>query len=68
MKKYIIFQPWLHVLQLLFCFLGKVTRYTHAHNKDMIVHCIVLTKSLTLHCYKQQDKDDMKNISPETGE
>jgi hypothetical protein len=25
----------------------------------MIVHCIVLTKSLTLHCYKQQENDDM---------
>ena len=49
-------------------FLPKVTRYTHAHNNDMIVHCIVLTQSLTLHCYKQQDNDDMKNISSETGE
>jgi hypothetical protein len=33
-----------------------------------VFHCIVLAKSLTLHCYKQQDNDDMKNISSETGE
>jgi hypothetical protein len=63
MQEYVLFQPWLHVLQLFSFFLRKVTRHTHAHTKDMIVHCIVLTQSLALHCYKQQDNDDMKNIS-----
>jgi len=53
---------------ILFFFLRKATRYTHAHNKDMIVHYIVLTKSLTVHYYKQQDNEDMRNTSSETSE
>jgi hypothetical protein len=47
-------------------FLCKATRYTHAHMKDTIVDCIFLTKYVTLHCYKQQDNEDMRNISSET--
>ena len=37
----------------------------HAHNKAMIVHCNVLAKCFTLHCYKQQDNEDMINTSSE---
>jgi hypothetical protein len=68
MQRYVLFQPWLHVLHFFICFLRKATRYAHAHNNDLIIHYIVLTKSLTSHCYKQQDNEDMRNISSETSE
>ena len=69
MQKYVLFQPWFHVPQFVFLFFStKATRNTHAHNNDMIVHCIGLTQSLTLHCHKQQDNEDMINKTSETSE